>query len=408
MSASLAIAALAALPDGIALVDAGRLVLANPAFETLTGAGCGDPLAAADEVGRAAARLIAGGGGETDLDLAGGRDRSTPAGALALSVTAGGLPDGGEGGVILARDVGAQRREAQELTRMAARDPLTGLLNRRAFMGQLDRQVERARRTGRPLSLILFDLDHFKRVNDSFGHPVGDRVLVETAARLTAVARPADAVGRIGGEEFAWLVPEATAAQALAAAARGRAAVGGTSYQAAGRITAGAGPGGHALRVAELSVALAATLDWSPDRQARLHRAARLHDVGKAALPDALLRAPRTLTRVESDLVRQHPAIGASLASAVLDVEQVRWIRHDHERWDARGYPDGLRAGEVPDGAQLIGLADAFDAMRHPRPHADALSCDAALAEVDRCAGAQLRPDAGRLLRAALAWMEGA
>jgi GGDEF domain-containing protein len=106
--------------------------------------------------------------------------------------------------VMLAQSQGASRR----LERQADADPLTGLANHRAFHDRLRTEVERAQRYGRPLSLACLDVDGFKDVNDQFGHPAGDKVLREVAARLTTVARTADLVARIGGDEFAILLPE--------------------------------------------------------------------------------------------------------------------------------------------------------------------------------------------------------
>ena len=100
------------------------------------------------------------------------------------------------------------------LVAQAANDPLTGLANNRTFFERLDAEIQRARRHGNPLSLIIIDLDHFKRVNDVHGHLAGDGVLVETAGRLATLARGEDTLARIGGEEFAWLLPESDAREA--------------------------------------------------------------------------------------------------------------------------------------------------------------------------------------------------
>jgi HD-GYP domain-containing protein (c-di-GMP phosphodiesterase class II) len=162
--------------------------------------------------------------------------------------------------------------------------------------------------------------------------------------------------------------------------------------------------GGHGRRVADLSVALAARLDWSPTRQARLHRAARVHDAGKALISDDLLTRPGPLSTLEAAHVRQHAALG----TGTLDAEQVRWVRHHHERWDGAGYPDGPAGDAIPDGARILALADAWDAMTTDRPYRRALAPDAALAEVGRLSGAQFMPDAAPLLGDALSWWAAA
>ena len=96
----------------------------------------------------------------------------------------------------------------QELDRQARSDPLTGLLNRRGFDAQMNHDLALARRSGRPLSIITVDVDHFKRINDTHGHDVGDQVLQRLAATLATRLRQSDVVARLGGEEFAVLLPD--------------------------------------------------------------------------------------------------------------------------------------------------------------------------------------------------------
>lgn len=127
------------------------------------------------------------------------------------------------------------------LAAQAASDSLTGLANHRTFFERLHAEVERARRHGHPLSLVLIDVDHFKRVNDTHGHLAGDGVLVEIAGRLAGLARAEDALARVGGEEFAWLLPETPARAAWAAAERARRAIADVSFPAVGRVTMSAG-----------------------------------------------------------------------------------------------------------------------------------------------------------------------
>ncbi|TPG52091.1 GGDEF domain-containing protein [Sphingomonas glacialis] len=107
-----------------------------------------------------------------------------------------------------------------ELRQIARVDYLTGALTRRAFVEQGEREVELARRHGRPSSLVMLDVDHFKRVNDSFGHALGDQVLQQIADIATVALRPNDLFGRLGGEEFALLLPETTGTSAVVVAER--------------------------------------------------------------------------------------------------------------------------------------------------------------------------------------------
>jgi diguanylate cyclase (GGDEF)-like protein len=125
--------------------------------------------------------------------------------------------------VITAKRRAEQR--AREATLLASTDELTGIANRRAFMGQLDREIAGAAEFGWPLAVAMFDVDHFKTVNDRYGHAVGDRVLQLIAARAAAVVRGGDLVGRLGGEEFGILMPGASMEEAALVAERVREAM---------------------------------------------------------------------------------------------------------------------------------------------------------------------------------------
>jgi len=134
---------------------------------------------------------------------------------------------------------GAEARE--QLSKLASTDHLTGLLNRRAFSDRLEHDVARARRHGRPMSLAVFDLDHFKLVNDTYGHPMGDRVLAEFAGRLMNERRDGDIIARVGGEEFAWIMPDADVAGAELCAERARRAIADTAFPGVGNLTTSIG-----------------------------------------------------------------------------------------------------------------------------------------------------------------------
>ena len=146
----------------------------------------------------------------------------------------------------------------------------------------------------------------------------------------------------------------------------------------------------HAYRVAALSASVGSAMQLSEDDMVSLERGALLHDVGKLAMPEAVLRKPAPLTNEELDLIRQHPQIAADLISGVPYLSMAaELVRDAHERIDGLGYPNGTRASDVALGARIISVADAFDAMTRPRVFRDEITPCEALLELERCAGTQ-------------------
>jgi len=125
----------------------------------------------------------------------------------------------------------------------------------------------------------------------------------------------------------------------------------------------------HGERVAGLCDDIAGTLGWGRAERGRLADAALLHDVGKIAVPDELLTRRGPLAPEELAKVRDHAPRSAEMVAVALDAEQARWIRWHHERVDGRGYPDGLSGEEIPEGAAIIAVADAWDVITTGRPY---------------------------------------
>jgi diguanylate cyclase (GGDEF)-like protein/putative nucleotidyltransferase with HDIG domain len=150
----------------------------------------------------------------------------------------------------------------------------------------------------------------------------------------------------------------------------------------------------HSERVAALACELAAESGWSPADVARLHDAALVHDVGKIGVPDVVLSKPSRLTSDEYEIIKRHADLGARIVAGMLDPQQTAWVRGHHERHDGRGYPDGLADDAITEGARLLALADAWDAMTGARVYSAPMTPDAALAEVRRNDGRQFHPDA--------------
>jgi diguanylate cyclase (GGDEF)-like protein/PAS domain S-box-containing protein len=141
------------------------------------------------------------------------------------------------------RDVSVQKRQQRELERLARTDSLTQLANRHVLQEALGREAARRSADSQQLALVLLDLDLFKQVNDRFGHPAGDAVLIEVARRLEKTVRAGEILARVGGEEFAWLLPACDVEEAVAAADRARAAIASEPFGRAGKLTMSAGVG---------------------------------------------------------------------------------------------------------------------------------------------------------------------
>ena len=358
-----------------------------------------------------------------------------------------------------------QRSMFRELRamRLALTDPLTGLGNHRHFHDRLERELADSRSQGHPLSICLVDVDDFKKINDRFGHPGGDKVLAQLAASL----RHGGEAFRLGGDEFAILLPgrgeEAARLAAEAIAER----LAGVHVEPAGSITISAGiatapqdeldrdelvrradsalywakeygknqvrvyrpdvveiaelrrlaagpdraarfraaaslaravdardayTGSHSERVAELAARIARRLGADAEQVELTRLAASLHDLGKLAIPEEILRKPGPLTDTERFVLERHPQIGHRMLES-LGVDPVAdWVLHHHERWDGSGYPDGVGGDQIPLGARIIFVADAYDAMTSDRVYRGRLSDDEAIAELGRCSGTQFDP----------------
>jgi diguanylate cyclase (GGDEF)-like protein/putative nucleotidyltransferase with HDIG domain len=161
--------------------------------------------------------------------------------------------------------------------------------------------------------------------------------------------------------------------------------------------------GSHSQRVADLAARTARRLGL-PDEEIELTRlAASLHDLGKLAIPEEILRKPGPLTEPERMVLERHPQIGFRMLES-LGVDPVAdWVLHHHERWDGSGYPDGLPGDSIPLGARIIFVADAFDAMTSERVYRRRVQPDEAIEELERCAGTQFDPGIVAALAAELA-----
>jgi diguanylate cyclase (GGDEF)-like protein/putative nucleotidyltransferase with HDIG domain len=359
-----------------------------------------------------------------------------------------------------------QRSVHRELKamRLALTDPLTGLGNHRYFHEQLERSLSEAEEAGVHVALCLFDIDDFKDVNDAYGHPAGDELLVAIAGRL----RQEEEAFRLGGDEFALLLvgPEEDEAVRLAEDVLERVsrvnagpevelsvsagiavypAVGverselmrvadsalylakehgkgqvrayrpdllelvdlrrlGEGPDRAARLRAAASlahavdtrdayTGSHSYMVGELSARIAKRMGLSGEQVELARLAGSLHDLGKLAIPEEILRKPGPLSEAERLVLERHPRIGFRMLES-LGIEPVAsWVLHHHERWDGDGYPGRLGGELIPLGSRILFVADAYHAMTSDRIYRSQLGHERAMAELERCAATQFDPE---------------
>jgi len=149
---------------------------------------------------------------------------------------------------------------------------------------------------------------------------------------------------------------------------------------------------GHAARVSAYMLLLGHELGWPPDVHGQIEEAAYLHDIGKIGISDRVLLKPSGLNSHEWELMRHHPIFSADIIRPLFNEELVLGVRHHHERWDGRGYPDGLDGKEIPLIARAMGVVDSYDAMSFRRPYRNARSYTECRAELKRCRGTQFDP----------------
>ncbi len=162
--------------------------------------------------------------------------------------------------------------------------------------------------------------------------------------------------------------------------------------------------GDHGDAVQALSLAVGTRLGLGGEALAELSSVALLHDVGKIGIPDAVLNKPGPLDEDEQHIMRRHPVIGERILAAVSGFENVaKAVRHEHERWDGGGYPDGLQGEQIPLASRIVLACDAWHALVSDRPYRLALEHDVALSELRLGAGTQFDPDVVDALLATLA-----
>lgn len=340
------------------------------------------------------------------------------------------------------RDITERRKTEERLHFLSCHDALTGLYNRFYFEEQMQLMENGS---SKPVGLIMCDVDGLKLINDTLGHSRGDMLLKSVAQVLKESFRREDTVARVGGDEFAVLLPgvnrkglettvnrlrnnikeynekssdiflslsigyalrescnmtmqelfrqadNAMYREKLHSGQSIRSSIVHTltkALEARDFITEG-----HGERMQELVVAVAEELGLPENTINDLRLFAQFHDIGKVGIPDAILFKPGPLSEEEYQIMKGHSEIGYRIALAAPELVFIAdWILKHHEWWNGKGYPLGLEGNQIPLECRILSIADAYDAMTNDRPYRRALSSEEAIAELRRCAGIQFDP----------------
>jgi diguanylate cyclase (GGDEF)-like protein/PAS domain S-box-containing protein len=344
------------------------------------------------------------------------------------------------GVVVVFRDYSEKWERLKQIEYMNLHDDLTGLYNRRFFEEQLAVLDVPA---NLPLGVIMGDINGLKLVNDSFGHPVGDDLLKETAKSLRVGCLNDEIIARLGEDEFAIILPQCTQAQCEAIIERIQADLKTKTVQQL-ELSVSFGYGiktdsktdlchilketedfmyrhkvyegssmrshtidlvsktlfaksarelTHSQRVSDLSVKLSTRLGHDHDRINQVKVVGLLHDIGKIGIDEKILNKTGFLDSDEYIEIKKHPEIGSRILSSVIEFADIAMaVLQHHERWDGAGYPQGLKGEAITIEARIIALADTYDAITSERTYRQRRSKAEALTEILACSGKQFDP----------------
>lgn len=352
------------------------------------------------------------------------------------------------GAVIVFRDCTEAKSRNEHIAYLSYHDQLTGLYNRRFFREELNRlDTER----NLPLTLVMADINGLKMANDAFGHRLGDLIITSTADILRSEFRKEDIVSRIGGDEFVAILPHTDSITAekivddiyrkvegqkvesvLLSVSFGfqtktdlKEPIADIFKKAEDRMyrkklsesrstrnrtlnvilstlyEKNEYEKKHAERVSKMCANVGKAMGLSEENIQELRTLGLLHDIGKIAVDDATLNAPRILSGKERADLERHAEAGYRILNSIEELSQLALsVMAHHENWDGSGYPKGLKGQDIPQYARVVAIAEAFDEMIHDRPYRGALSKESARSEIDRNTGHKFDPDITRIFLA--------
>jgi diguanylate cyclase (GGDEF)-like protein len=340
------------------------------------------------------------------------------------------------------QDITRNRSIEDDLKNLQDRDPLTGLLNRRAFEREMEKND-----TGQndPVGIMIGDVDGLKFVNDTMGQEAGNRLLVAAAQTIRNAFSEDFLMARVGGDEFAVMGPKTERSVFELARQKIREAVGRYNGEnpaiplslSIGFALNDAAPspvheiltqaennmlrekllcnqsihssvvqtlnkalemrdfitGGHAQRIREFAEKLARSIGLPERSVLDMRLLAQFHDIGKVGIPDRILMKPGPLSPEEAIEMQRHCEVGYRIALAATDLVPIAdWILKHHEWWNGQGYPGGLKGEKIPLECRILAIVDAYDVITNDRPYRKGMSHSEALEEIQRYAGIQFDP----------------
>lgn len=337
-------------------------------------------------------------------------------------------------------DVTDREEAINEIRFISYHDHLTGLYNRRFFEEEMKRlDVNR----NLPITIVMGDVNGLKLINDSFGHLAGDDILKATADLLKSGCRADEIIARIGGDEYAILLPMTSEAEAQVILSRIKiqsrvlqkekpllsvsfgfstktdeseslkdCLVKAENIMYSHKMYDSASMRSksvtlimnalfeksqremrHSQRVSDLCARLASELNFEQDAVNKISTAGLVHDIGKIGVDEKILNKPDRLTEQEWIEIKKHPASGWRILNGIAEFTEVSiFVLHHHENWNGSGYPSQLRGLDIPVESRIIAIADAYDAMTSVRSYRKGLTKDEVVLELMRHAGSQFDP----------------